>query len=74
MGTAQKVSISVDADDLKWLKRRAKRRGGNLSAVIAEATRLLRQREAREHMLERFGADADVTPEEAEAIRSEWRG
>lgn len=74
MGRAQKVSISVDADELRWLRRRAKRRGGNLSAVIAEATRLLRQREARERLLERFGEDASVSPQEADAIRAEWRG
>ena len=74
MATAQKVSISVDADDLKWLRRRAKRHGGNLSAVMAEATRLLRQREARERVLERFGKDADVSAAEANAIRREWRG
>ena len=74
MSSAQKVSISVDADDLKWLRRRAKRRGGNLSAVFAEATRLLRQREARERLLERFAEDAEVSPREADAIRAEWRG
>ena len=74
MGGAQKVSISVDADDLRWLRRRAKRRGGNLSAVIAEATRLLRQREARERLLERFGDDAVVSSQEADKIRAEWRG
>jgi hypothetical protein len=74
MSSAQKVSISVDADDLKWLRRRAKRRGGNLSAVFAEATRLLRQREARERLLERFAEDAEVSPGEADAIRAEWRG
>ena len=54
------MSISVDPNDLKWLRRRAKLRGGNLSAVIAEATRLLRQREARERLLDRFGEDATV--------------
>lgn len=74
MSNAQKISISVDGDDLKWLRRRAKREGGNLSAVIAEATRLLRQREARERLLARFGADAKLSPEEAQAIRSEWQG
>jgi len=74
MGGAQKVSISVDADDLRWLRRRAKRRGGNLSAVIAEATKLLRQREARERLLKRFGEDASVSPQEADEIRAEWRG
>jgi hypothetical protein len=74
MSGAQKISISVDAKDLKWLRRRAKQRGGNLSAVFAEATRLLRQREARERLLENFGADAQVSSEEAEAIRREWLG
>jgi hypothetical protein len=74
MGGAQKISISVEANDLKWLRRRAKQRGGNLSAVFAEATRLLRQREARERLLRKFGDDANVSSEEAETIRAEWRG
>jgi hypothetical protein len=73
MGHAQKVSISVEANDLKWLRRRAKQRGGNLSAVFAEATRLLRQREARDRLLEKFGDDANVSAAEADAIRAEWR-
>ena len=74
MSAAQKISISVAAADLKWLRRRAKRHGGNLSAVMAEATRLLRQHEARERLLERFGEDANVPAHEADAIRAEWRG
>jgi hypothetical protein len=74
VASAQKVSISVEANDLKWLRRRAKLRGGNLSAVFAEATRLLRQREARERLLERFGEDANVSSHDADAIRAEWRG
>jgi hypothetical protein len=73
MAGTQKVSISVEANDLKWLRRRAKRRGGNLSAVFAEATRLLRQREARERLLDRFGEDAKVSLQEANEIRAEWR-
>lgn len=74
VGNAQKISISVDAADLQWLRRRAKRLGGNLSAVFAEATRLLRQREARERLLQRFGRDGDVTDAEANEIRRQWRG
>ena len=74
MAATEKVSISVGAEDLKWLRRRAKRSGGNLSAVIAEATRLLRQREARERLLARFGADAEVSSAEADEIRAEWLG
>jgi hypothetical protein len=74
VASTEKVSISVGRDDLKWLRQRAKRSGGNLSAVIAEATRLLRQREARERLVARFGKDADVSPAEAAAIRAEWQG
>lgn len=74
MTTTEKVSISVGKEDLKWLRQRAKRSGGNLSAVIGEATRLLRQREARERLLARFGPDAEVSPAEADAIRAEWQG
>ncbi len=73
MASTEKISISVGKDDLKWLRRRAKRSGGNLSAVIAEATRLLRQREARERLLARFGQDAKVSEAEAAAIRAEWQ-
>jgi hypothetical protein len=72
--STQKISISVNTADLKWLRQRAKRQRGNLSAVYAEATRLLRQREAQEKLLEHFGKDSEVSPEEAEEIRREWRG
>lgn len=74
MAKAQKVSVSLAADDLKWLRQRARRQGGNLSAVLADATRLLRQREAQERLLARFGKDADVPDEVADEIRREWRG
>ncbi len=74
MAGAEKISISVEVGDLKWLRRRAKRRGGNLSAVFAEATRLLRQREARERLLARFGVDAEVSSAEAARIRGQWQG
>lgn len=74
MANAVKVSISVDSADLAWLRRRAKRVGGNLSAVFSEATKLLRQREARERLLARFGKEAQVSDEQAAAIRLEWLG
>jgi hypothetical protein len=36
-GVTEKISISLDRDDLKALKKRAKRlHGGNVSAVVAE--------------------------------------
>ena len=52
-----KTSISIDDEDLAWLRRRARRaHGGNLSAAIAEATRLLRHHEALGELLDRVGA------------------
>jgi hypothetical protein len=67
------LSISIDASQLKCLLQRAKRRGGHLSAVIAEAIRLVRQREARERLLQRFRAeDGRVPPKEARNIIAEW--
>lgn len=71
---AEKVSISLPAEDLVWLRARAKRHGGNLSAELAEATRLLRQREARADLLALLGEAAEMTPEEADALRREWDG
>jgi hypothetical protein len=73
VAATQKVSISVDAEQLKWLRRRARERGGNLSAVFQEAARLLRQKEARERLLDRLGDQAKVSPAEADAIRAEWQ-
>ncbi len=72
MAKTEKVSVSIDADDLKWIKKRARGRGGNVSAVVAEGTRLLRQREAQERLLARFGKDGEVSADEAEQIRREW--
>ena len=69
---AQKVSISLDASTLKWMRSHARRRGESLSAAFAEAARLLRQQEAREKLLAYLGDAADTTPEQTAAIRAEW--
>jgi hypothetical protein len=54
-----KLSISVDDGDLAWLKRRAARaHGGNLSAAVAEGTKLLRHNEALTALLDDLGAPA----------------
>ena len=71
MGSAQKISISIDSEDLKRLRRRARKKGGNLSAVFAEAARLLLQREAQERLLKTLGGE--ITDAEADEIRAEWR-
>jgi len=69
-----KVSISIDDADLKWLKRRARRvHGGNLSAAIAEGTRLVRHNEALGALLDKLGAP-ELSPDERAKLREELDG
>jgi hypothetical protein len=69
-----KVSISIDDADLRWLKRRARRLyGGNLSAAIAEGTRLARHREALGALLDHLGAP-ELSGSEIEALVAELDG
>lgn len=69
-----KVSVSIDDDDLRWIKEQARRRhGGNVSAVVAEGTRLLRHHEALGALLDALGAPKLSAAEIAE-IGSELDG
>lgn len=66
-----KVSVSLDAEDVAILKRRAREsHGGNLSAAFSEAARWIRQREARTRLIERLGGPV-LTAEEAATIDAE---
>ena len=72
-GTTEKVSISIDRSDLAVMRKRARRLyAGNLSAVVAEGLRRVREEEGREALLEWLGAAAEASPSELEAIRDEW--
>lgn len=52
-----KTSISIDDDDLAWLKGRAKKlHGGNLSAAVGEGTRLLRHLDRMRALLDHLDA------------------
>ncbi len=74
MSAVAKVSVTIDKDKLRMLRKRAKRlHGGNLSAVIDEATEHLRRLEAMDAFLDHVGAP-HLTPKEMEAIHAEWRG
>lgn len=74
-GRTDKVSISFDRSDLRLLRKRARRLyGGNLSAVVAEGVRRIRENEGREALVAWLGDLADATPEQRESIRAEWRG
>jgi hypothetical protein len=74
-GQTDKVSVSIDRSDLAALRKRARRLyAGNLSAVIAEGVRRVREEEGREALTAWLGDVGDATPEERETIRTEWRG
>jgi hypothetical protein len=69
-----KVTISIDADDLRWLRKRAKRlHDGNLSAAVAEGTRLVRDREALGALLDGLGAP-QLSEREIDAASAELMG
>ncbi len=68
-----KVSISMEKSALAWAKRVARRRKVSLSTVISEAVRQTQQAEARDRLLEMLGA-ADLSEDELERVRREWRG
>ena len=66
---AEKISVTVDEDLMKWARTAAKRRKMTLSAVVAEALALQRQHQARERYLEK--ALAGLSQEEIEARSAE---
>ena len=70
--TTEKVSVSLATEDLAWARQRAEKSDTSLSAVLSAALRRERQFEARGRLLEELGT-ADITPDELEAARAEWR-
>lgn len=73
-GRTDKISVSLDRSDLAIVKKRARRlHDGNISAVIAEGVRLVREEEGREALVEWLGDAAAATPAQRESIRAEWR-
>ncbi len=68
------MSISIDAADLKWLRRRARElHEGNLSRAVAELVRGAREQAALGAMLDELGAPA-LSPDEVEAAMAELEG
>ena len=71
-GTTEKVSVSLQRDLLKTLKRRAKRLyAGNLSAVITEVAEAAARLEAQDDLIGHFGWGPLSDAERAE-IDAEW--
>ena len=74
MTAVAKISVTIDKEKLRMLRKRAKRlHGGNLSAVIDEATEHLRRLEALDDFLEYVQAPP-LAPGEREQIHNEWKG
>jgi hypothetical protein len=72
MGAAEKISISLSPEDLRWARERAKQSLSSVSAVLAEALRRQRQAEARASLLADLGTD-DITEGDRKAVRAEWQ-
>jgi len=70
---ADKLSISLGVDDVKWATSRAKKLGTSVSSVIASAIAEQRRAEARDALLAELGA-ADITAADLEAARHEAFG
>jgi hypothetical protein len=69
--TAAKVSVSIDQDDLRWLRRQAQRKRKSLSAVLTETVRQARRERALDDVLRWL----DVPPlalERLEELRGQW--
>jgi len=70
---ADKLSISLPVDDVRWLSHRARRLGTSVSAVISNALAEQRRAEARAELLEMLG-DGDITDAYVRAARREAFG
>lgn len=70
---ADKLSISLPIEEVRWLTRRAKRLGTSVSAVISVALAAERRAEARKALLGLLG-EGDVTDADLDAARREAFG
>ena len=73
-GTTEKVSVSLQSDLLKTLRRRAKRLyAGNLSAVLTEVAEAAARLEAQDDLIKHFGW-GPLSDAERAAVEAEWYG
>ncbi len=74
-GRTEKISISLDREDLRLLRRRADQlHAGNLSAAVSEGIQRLREELGRQALAEWLGAAGRTTAAARDRIRTEWRG
>ena len=70
---ADKLSISLGVEDVRWVTLRAKKLRTSVSAVIASALAEQRRAEARDALLAELGSD-DITAAHIDAVRREAFG
>lgn len=67
-----KVSVSLDEDDLTWLRQQAKRQRKSLSAVVTASVRQARRERALDEVLRWLDAPK-LTLEQLEEYRQLWQ-
>lgn len=74
VGRTEKISVSIEKNDLTLLRARALRlHDGNLSAAIAEGIQRMREEEGREALATWIGEAGEASAEEREVVREQWR-
>jgi intergrase/recombinase len=73
MTTAEKLSLSLPKEQVRWAKRMARAQNTTFSGLIS---RLIEEKRQHEEALrafdEYFGAKGKVTAKEAERLRRQW--
>ena len=72
-GGTTNLSISLPAEEVKILRRRAKRiYDGNVSRVVSDAIRYIAYEEGRDALIASFGGKGRPTPAEAAQLDHAW--
>jgi hypothetical protein len=69
-----KVSIALSSRDVAWLSKVADERSISVSGVVQEALQYYKRDQDLGALLELVGGTEDITREDLEAVRAEWRG
>ncbi len=69
---AVKLSVSLDTDQVRWLRAEARRRRTSLSAVVSSAVAEERRAHAREKLLTRLGGRLTLRDAQVARIHEEW--
>lgn len=71
MATVEKLSVSLGAEEISWVRKKAEESASSVSAVLNEAVRQQQRVEALDRLLEELGT-SDITPDDITAMLAEW--